>query len=209
MTEQLPGMENERRKPELSQWFTPPELAAQIVEWALQPGALPAPNVLRALEPSCGHGALIQALEARGCDVFGFDIDPANVTHCNKKYRGAFVVADFLSRFPVQGISKEYDLVVMNPPFEKGAAEAHILHALNFAPRVVAHVPLTTLEGRKRREGLWSEAYLKRLAICSSRPKYGATGGATAMCTIDVVRRPEGKPTGRVAVSGAEIEWWD
>lgn len=210
MTEQLPGMESERRKPELSQWFTPPDTAAQIVEWALQPGALPAPNVLRALEPSCGRGALVQALEARGCQVFGFDIDPANTEHCNMKYRGLFVAADFLSRFPVPGISKEYDLAVLNPPYENGAAEAHILHALKFAPRVVAHVPLTTLEGKKRREGLWSEAYLKRLAICSSRPKYGEKAGATAMCTIDVVRRPEGKQAmdGRVACSGVDVEFW-
>lgn len=207
MTEQLPGMESERRDVALSQWFTPPELAAQIVEWALQPGALPAPNVLEVLEPSCGRGALVKALVARGCTVHGYDIDPANAKHCNQTFPGTFIATDFLTRFPLI-VGGQYHLVVMNPPFENGAAEAHILHALKFAPRVVCHCPLTTLEGRKRREGLWSEAYLKRLAICSSRPKYGEKAGATAMCTIDVVRRPEGRSRGRVAASGVEIEWW-
>jgi predicted RNA methylase len=208
MTEQLPGMESERRKPELSQWFTPPDLAERIAEWAT---SVLANGTQRVLEPSCGRGALVLPLLRARCSVVGIDIDSANVNHLEQhRVLGVctYWCGDFLE-FRPHSVSP-FDMVVMNPPFEDGAAEAHVLHALKFAPRVVAHVPLTTLEGKKRREGLWSEAYLKRVAICSSRPKYGAAGGATAMCTIDVVRRPEGKVAmnGTVAACGVEIEWW-
>jgi len=202
VTEQLPGMESERRKPELSQWFTPPELAARIVEWALE--RFPVEDTLRVLEPSAGHGSLTRPLAAAGHRVHAVEIDPKN---CEVLKTRSGAVELYCGDFLTLTSLLPYDLAVMNPPFENGAAEAHVLHALKFAPRVVAHVPLTTLEGRKRREGLWSEAYLKRLAICSSRPKYGEKAGATAMCTIDVVRRPE--PTrGRVAASGVSVEWW-
>ena len=137
-------------------------------------------------------------------DVTCIDIDVDNVLALVRLGFDA-CEGDFLEFKP----KDNFDLVIMNPPFEGGATEAHVLHALEFAPRVVAHVPLTTLEGKKRREGLWSEAYLKRLAICSSRPKYGEKAGATAMCTIDVVRRPEGKQAmDGVRASGVEIEWW-
>ena len=205
MTEQLPGMENEKRDVALSQWFTPPELATRIVEWALAPvDAFEAATTYRALEPSAGRGALAIPLRERVRRVNCCDIDAQHIEYLINKGFGSWR-RDFLELPP-----SPFDIVVMNPPFESGAAEAHVLHALKFAPRVVAHVPLTTLEGKKRREGLWSEAYLKRLAICSSRPKYGEKAGATAMCTIDVVRRPEGKQAmdGRVACSGVDVEFW-
>lgn len=209
MTEQLPGMESERRKPELSQWYTPPALANRIVAWA---GEIWANRSLHVLEPSAGRGALVRCLVAAGHRVTAVDVDEDNVDCLIRDWKADGVVverADFLAIGGGSSLIGTHHIAVMNPPFEDGGAEAHVLHALTFAPRVVAHVPLTTLEGKKRREGLWSEAYLKRLAICSSRPKYGATGGATAMCTIDVVRRPEGQPkNGRVAASGVEIEWW-
>lgn len=208
MTEQLPGMESERRDVALSQWFTPPELATRIVQWALEPYG--EHELLSVIEPSCGHGALIHAMldTTQIGFVLGVDIDPRNVEHCRKRFEPFGMVAidqaDFLNYWP----ERRHDLTIANTPFENGATEAHILHAMKHCDRGVFHCPLTTLEGRKRREGLWSEAYLKRLAICSSRPKYGEKAGATAMCTIDVVRRPEGRSRGRVAASGVEVEWW-
>ena len=203
MTEQLPGMEFEWRDRSRSQWFTPPDTALQIVQWALAPfDPTYVATMFNVLEPSAGRGALARPLRERARFVHCVDVDPRNAVALE---RDGFAVdcCDFLDWSSWQA----FDLAVLNPPFENGQAEAHILKALKVAKRVVAHCPLTTLEGRKRREGLWSEAYLKRLAICSSRPKYGEKAGATAMCTIDVVRRPE-KPHGRVAASGVEVEWW-
>ena len=190
-----------------SQWYTPPELAERIVDWAL---SIWANDRLSVLEPSCGRGALVRALRMRGAHVMGFDIDPANIVHCWDRWQddACFYTANFLDQDATLYINAPLDLAVMNPPFEDGAAEAHIAHALTFAPRVVAHVPLTTLAGKDRREGLWSSAYLKRLVIHSTRPKYSGsrTGGMTDMCTIDVVRRSERVDC--VRASGVEVAWW-
>jgi SAM-dependent methyltransferase len=206
MNTYLPGMEKERRDPALSQWFTPPALAMRIVDWALK-GLTPVqPEELRVLEPSAGQGALAYPLRGFGCSVVCLDIDQRNVRELQRKGLDAHC-ENFIELQPVPGDA--FDLAVMNPPFEDGQTEQHVLHALSFAPRVVCHCPLTTLAGSDRREGLWSTAYLKRLAICSTRPKYGAGSGMTDMCTVEVIRRPELKPkNGRVAASGVAIEWW-
>lgn len=192
--------------PALSQWYTPPELADRIVQWALL--TFPDEDRLNVLEPSCGRGALVRPLVEQGHLVTGVDLDPRNVAHCREEFPGAYIVGDFLK---LTKIDIRYGLAVMNPVFEDGATEAHVQHALKFAPRVVCHCPLTTLAGKDRREGLWSVAYLKRLVIHASRPKYSGnrTGGMTDMCTIDVVRRPESPLSfQRVASSGVDIVWW-
>jgi len=188
-----------------SQWYTPPELAERIAEWALKPFGWEVgrdPEDLCVLEPSAGRGALAIPLRERVRLVQCCDIDMQNMLHLVNE---GFVAkcANFLEVEP-----RPFDLVVMNPPFEDGAAEAHIAHALTFAPRVVAHVPLTTLAGKDRREGLWSSAYLKRLVIHSGRPRYSGSlkGGMTDMCTIDVVRRSERVDC--VRASGVEVAWW-
>jgi predicted RNA methylase len=167
------------QRKDLSAWFTPHDLAERIVTWALEPFVVPDP--IDVLEPSAGRGALVKPLLRRGCDVTAIDIDPDNVSTL-EALGCKVLVGDFLEMHAVG----PFALAIMNPPFEGGAAEAHIMHALTRADRVVAHVPLTTLEGKARRESLWSRVELHRLAICSSRPRYGAKGGATAMCTIDV-----------------------
>lgn len=188
-----------------SQWYTPPELAERIVRWALWPlnGTR---DQIRALEPSCGRGSLVRALIAADCEVTGIDLAPQNIEHCREEYPGAYICANFLK---ITGFDVRHHLAVLNPPFEEGQTEAHVLHALKFAPIVVCHCPLTTLAGKDRREGLWSKAYLKRLVIHSSRPKYSGsrTGGMTDMCTIYVVRRFE-EPRSVVAATGLDVEWW-
>lgn len=198
--------------PALSQWFTPHALAERIVEWAVDPFYLGSDiRPLPVLEPSCGRGALVAHLSLRGCDVVGIDIDKGNVDWCAENWRGPhrFEHADFLSIPGGSSLIGTFPLAVLNPPFEAGQTEAHVLHAMKFAGRVVCHCPLTTLAGQDRRTGLWSKAYLKRLVIHSSRPKYSGNkaGGATDMCTIDVVAAHAGLP-GIVAASGVSVEWW-
>ena len=199
--------------PSKSQWYTPPELAERIVQWALSgyedvrgPHGMLEMGVL---EPSAGRGALLRYIAAEVTDFHCFEIDPKNIPALREfTFRAENV--DFLRREP----SRQYDLVIMNPPFEDGATEEHVLHALKFAPRVVCHCPLTTLAGQGRRTGLWAIAYLKRLVIHASRRKYSSNqrGGMTDMCTIDVVHRPEWlsvmKNPDYVAASGVDLEWW-
>lgn len=195
--------------PSKSQWYLDHALAGRIVQWALE--RYSKEDTLRVLEPSCGRGSIVRWLDANAHDVTGIDIDERNAKACQDTWtRQNFWCGDFTA-MDAAGWAP-FDLAVMNPPFEEGQTEEHVLQALKFAPRVVCHCPLTTLEGKDRREGLWSAAYLKRLVIHSSRPKYSGsrTGGQTAMCTIDVVRRPEGKlaMNGRVEASDVSVEWW-
>lgn len=196
----LPGLENEERNVEFSQWYTPPRTAARIAEFAMR-HRMKTSRPLRVLEPSCGRGALIHALLDIDpeIDIVAVDIDKRNVDATSRPDL-RIVCADFLEMYDWMG----FDLVVTNPPFEDGAAEAHVLHALRFAPSVVAHVPLTTLEGKERHAGLWSKCRLDRLAICSTRPKYGDRGGATAMCTIEV--SPFEHDPGRPEL--VQVEFW-
>jgi hypothetical protein len=189
--------------PSKSQWYLDPALAERIAVWAQ--GNFPYPKRMRVLEPSAGRGALAMPLRALFGDVVCCEIDPKNEEYlCRLGFHTW--LGDF-TQMPVGDDS--FDLVVANPPFEGGQTEQHIMHALKFAPRVVCHCPLTTLAGQDRRTGLWSQAYLKRLVIHSSRPKYSGSkeGGKTDMCTIDVVRRPELHPID-VSASGVSVGWW-
>jgi predicted RNA methylase len=181
----IEGAGTQRR--ELSQFFTPADLAERIVEWALHPYGELLARRLEVLEPSAGRGALVKPLLARGIQVNAFDIDPDNVRAlCRLEGDGLEAQVQNFLEIELHEDGVQYDLAVMNPPFENGQAEAHILHALNWAERVVAHVPLTTFEGQARRKEFWSQVRLHRLAVCASRAKYGSKSGATAMCTIDV-----------------------
>jgi len=85
---------------------------------------------LRWLEPSCGEGAIIQALLEQGVEpgrVVGVELDEHRARRC-RLGRGtdlvAVVIADFLtmraSRLVLSGQSHEgegFDRIIMNPPF--------------------------------------------------------------------------------------------
>lgn len=105
------------------QFFTPPDLAVRVAQAAdVQPGHL-------VLEPSAGEGALAEAAEAAGGRVHCIEIDPALVETLRAKgYQTKGL--NFLHVRPDESL--QYDRVVMNPPFTKGAAVAHILHAYRF-----------------------------------------------------------------------------
>jgi predicted RNA methylase len=95
------------------------------------------------LEPSCGRGALICAAQAvffdRDLRVLGIDSDPAALDFCNKALsdmgnRFSSFEADFLEC----ELTQKYDLILMNPPYTKGAVDKHVAHARKFlAPRGV------------------------------------------------------------------------
>lgn len=90
-------------------------------------------RALKVLEPSIGFGFLAESLsawfeeEGRVCDINGYDIDPLNVELCREN---GFKVqqANFLSVVP----EPIYDLVIMNPPFNKSEFVDHVQHASKF-----------------------------------------------------------------------------
>ena len=87
-------------------------------------------DVVRILEPNAGQGDLIDAVvkdfEQAGiaCEVTCCEIDPVNVLIL--KGKGYNVIAgDFLK----QSDLGEFDLVIMNPPFQGTAFVKHVFHA--------------------------------------------------------------------------------
>jgi len=91
---------------------------------------------LKVIEPSCGEGGMIKNLlkfgeeEGRSFDVVGYDIDPLNVMFCQEA--GLDVVqADFLTVTP----NPTFDLVLMNPAFNRDEFIKHIKHAQKFLNR--------------------------------------------------------------------------
>lgn len=131
------------------QFFTPPEVAREIVLRCLQQPRLNAP-AQRYLEPSAGEGAFADEL-ARvllSCNTMReannsllrtqtlpphklvcVDIDPVMVAKLRAKGHQAHE-ADFLKLKPK--LSNLFDHIFMNPPFSAGQDMLHVMHAFKF-----------------------------------------------------------------------------
>lgn len=85
----------------------------------------------RVLEPSCGDGQILRAIGRHStseAQIQAYEIDAvaANAARASAKSNVTITEQDFLT-VPARG---EYDVVVMNPPFTRGADIAHVTHAL-------------------------------------------------------------------------------
>lgn len=209
----LPGMEGEERDLSRSQWFTDPKLATNVWQWANQRER---PSTV--LEPSAGQGALIRPIRARPYDcsrLIAMDIDTrmvlalqswmdARPKHETIKWQA--VRADFLQQ-PMS--AAQFDLVLMNPPYEDGQAELHVLHALGFAPRVVGIFKTAILHGLQRYLTLWTRARVNRIVFLATRPSFGrgASGskaGETDFVVLEIGRENEHSRSPHLA----EMEFW-
>jgi protein-L-isoaspartate O-methyltransferase len=132
------------------------------------------------LEPSAGTGALLDAIGTRP-RVVAVEVNhhlaetlrtryPLAVDHC----------ADFLA---LNGELRQFDRVVMNPPFERGADIEHIRHAYaKLAPggRLVA----ICANGPRQREEL-GEVCTERIDLPVGSFKEQGTNVNTAIVVID------------------------
>lgn len=84
---------------------------------------------LETLEPSAGTGALARRLAERGAVVDVVEVQPGLASDLETAglYR-AVIPADFLQVEP----RRQYDLVVMNPPFDRERDIDHVTHAWRF-----------------------------------------------------------------------------
>ena len=119
------------RKKATQAFYTPPEVADRLV--AMIDGI--DLTEARVLEPSAGHGALIDALFRRdlGAVVHAVEVDASSCRVLRERYADRPVEVhegDFLAMTPAQlGL---FDCVIANPPFAKGADAAHVTHAWGF-----------------------------------------------------------------------------
>lgn len=112
-------------KQEFQFFPTPDALAKEIVEIAgIVDGDV-------CLEPSAGHGNIAKYMS--GCDVIELNPD-------NRKYlaeNGFNLVHDDFMTFEPQ---KEYDVIVMNPPFCKQQDIKHVTKAIHLAKKCVVAI---------------------------------------------------------------------
>jgi predicted RNA methylase len=195
----LPGMENEARNHDLSQWFTPRDLAKRVVEWAIEPRVSARDydghgRALRVLEPSAGNGALVRPLVAAGAFVTAIEVDERYLVELRTIAQPLDLWVrrwDFLHVKP-EDIGSN-DLCVMNPPYEDGLDVAFVLHALKFAPRVVGVFRSAIVHGDERYETLWRWVDITRGKWLRKRPQFGtgpkADGARSDFCVLDLVAR--------------------
>ena len=96
------------------------------------------------LEPSGGTGSLIRAVSRKmGIDI-KVDAIEINPIHCkileNVNITDKVINDDFLKIEP----TKQYDVVLMNPPYSLNRWMLHIEHALKFSDNIVAILPTGT-----------------------------------------------------------------
>ncbi len=112
-------------KKEYQYFPTPAELAAETVALAaIREGE-------RCLEPSAGRGAIAQFMH--GCDCI--ELNPKNREFLAEN--GFNVVHDDFMTFSAD---KEYDVIVMNPPFCKQQDIDHVTKAIQMAKRCVVAI---------------------------------------------------------------------
>lgn len=197
----LPRMDSRQR--ELSQWWTPPDIAARLVELAVDGLRFPA-----VLEPSAGSGVLVDAvLAARPmASITAVELDPAWAARLRERHGDGvrLVEGDFLSATLAPAA-----VVVMNPPYENGLDGRFIERAMELAPRVVALLRLNALVGQERHERVWSRIgrgwHLDHVAYLARRPQFLAAGEATDGAKSDfvAVRLTQGRGRRKT-----RTEWW-
>lgn len=108
-------------------------------------------------EPACGDGAISKLLKLQGYDVYSSDL-------VDRGYGDAHF--DFLNSW------RQHDNIVTNPPFNIGTKFA--IHSLHCARKKVAiFQKLTFLEGKERRDKLYSLNMLRRVYVFSERQAFG------------------------------------
>lgn len=137
-------------------------------------------------EPSCGDGAISKILKEKGYNVYSTDL-------VDRGYGDAHF--DFMKSL------EPCENIVTNPPFN--ISTKYTLHALRLASKkVVMFNKLSFLEGKERRDKLFSQNYLKSVYVFGERvsfTKVGAkAGGMLAFAWYEFDKSYQGKPS---------IEW--
>jgi len=116
--------ESVKSEQQIFQFFpTPKNLAERMVQYA---GITADSNVV---EPSAGQGAIIDEVYPITSSVTAVELNTINCDIIRERYPSIELIqGDFLQQVP----EEKFDAVIMNPPFSKHQALAHILHAFKF-----------------------------------------------------------------------------
>lgn len=183
-----------QQDPALSQWFTPPEIAREMVRMAAQFLRMRPDACI--LEPSAGRGNLVRAvLEVNPrAYIDALDIDPRWADELSGLGPNVWAeTCDYLDR-PAQ--PQRYQLAITNPPYDGGLEAAHLEKMLAECDRVIALLPARSLHGLERWTRVWSrfrsEWWLREQVHLIRRPKFGPGGGSDEIVLLDMQRNCPG-----------------
>jgi predicted RNA methylase len=215
----LLGLEAEQRSVELSQYYTPPQLAAELWDWACQEH-----DAQSVLEPSAGNGSLLRPMftaskKSWPKHVCAWEIDPGKAAQIERLWRPSglcfdLMVGDFLRESKAAAIMQgvRFDLGLLNPPYEStkdwpiGQDVAFILRALECCDRLCGVFRAGIKFGQKRREGLWRFVQVVREVDLSERPDFGGDDNAkTDFVLLELVRRAKDRAPRQVDLVRREI----
>lgn len=201
------AMPPESHRPKtLSQWFTPPELAIRLVEWAGRPmvGAT-------VLEPSAGGGAIVDAV----LDVFPApqvtvcELDETHVGPLAARLTGLSVRVECCDYLRRPAPAERFAICVMNPPYEDGLDGAFIAKAMDESDIIVALCRLNVVVSKTRYESVWSQIgsvwELAGLAFLVQRPSFLLAGRETDSPLSDFVAIKLVRSRKRM---DTRVEWW-
>lgn len=149
----LPKPEKDEHQRRYQSYYTPADLAAELVEVA---GVKEGHDCL---EPSAGYGDLAKQIAAKGGDVTVVEADPEAVAWLKKTTTFHTHHADFLRLTPAS--FDGFDRIVMNPPFSRDQDARHVCHAFRFLKpggKLVAIVGSYALNGRTDDRRKFAEA---------------------------------------------------
>lgn len=209
--------EDQERRLDLSQFYTPAHVADRMWEWSRRPGM---PHE-RVLEPSAGRGSLLRPMywSSQPKEQVAYDVDPMNVERLRLLAR----CVQASERRPVLEVRQRdftadldpgrFDLVVMNPPYESDQDIAHLDHALDHSHMVVALVRTTIVHGQTRFRKFWRHADILRRANLVERPEFSIPvngkkppGAMSDFVCLDIRRRRHARRQGEVTTQSEE--WW-
>jgi len=189
-----------------SQWYTPAREAKLIAEFA------DLPDDARVLEPAAGRGALIAAAPQWDWTAVELDGRNANSPELDRLLARSVIAELWCCDFLTTTVEQlgTFDAVIMNSPYENDLDVAFVLHALRFAPKVVALLRSAFRHSSKRWDEVWRHVDVARQAELVERPRFGqGIGGTSPMSDFAVFefRRRE-RPRDRGEATMVEVRWW-
>lgn len=130
-------------------------------------------------EPACGDGAICKRLEHYGYkNIYATDL-------IDRGYGDGGL--DFMN------MRREAQNIITNPPFKIGTK--FTIHALNLAQKKVCIFnKLSFLEGKERRDRLFSQNKLECVYVFGERVGFNGGGGMLAFAWFVFDKRYDGKP---------------
>jgi len=199
-------MESEQRRRDLSQFFTPPDLARKLWRWAVAPATRP----LRILEPSAGNGALIRPLRELAIPVqslVAYEVDPMHCATLAELVNRDQLPAEIRQEdFLAASDPGSFDISVLNTPYEDGQEIAFAERVLQCSTRLCGVFRAAIIYGDERYE-FWRWTDITRFKALSNRPHFGGDDSAKSdFVLMELRRRRAPRPDGEdITVS---FGWW-